>query len=264
MKGVLGLFIMLAAVLALTGWAFLGVIDQGNVGVRTQFGDVDSEPVSNGWYSAIISSVDVYTTKEIAVELKDLTPKAKDNLKMEKLDLSVYYVAKPDAIPGFQTKFSNMSMQGNDSSVYLPGYRMVHDVAQSASMDSVASFESLSIHQNRSALEASIKEKAQEMLNAASPNTFTVTRVIVTTADTDKTIEQSIQNNIMADKDLETARKRVGIREQDALANEKLQQSLTPEFLQHEYNLAVAECAKRAECTMIVDGSNSSKAISLK
>ncbi|AVO22932.1 lipoprotein [Erwinia phage vB_EamM-Bue1] len=259
MKKVLGLFIMLSAFLL----AGCGVIDQGNVGVRTQFGDVDPKPVANGFYTSIISDVDIYTTKEVAVKLVDLTPKAKDNLKMEKLDLSVYYVATPAAIPGFQTKFSNMSVKG-DNGVYLPGYSMVHDISQSASMDSVATFESLLIHQNRALLEASVKEKAQAMLDAAAPHTFTVTRVIVTTADTDKTIEQSIQNNIMADKDLETARKRVGIREQDALANEKLQQSLTPEFLQHEYNLAVAECAKRSSCTMIVDGSSSAKAVSVK
>lgn len=259
MKRILTLMVVLGSVL-LSG---CGVIDQGNVGVRTQFGDVEPTPVSNGLYSSVFSSVDVYTTKEIAVSLKDLTPKAKDNLKMEKLDLSVYYVTRPNAIPSFQTKFSNMSVEG-ENGVWLPGYSMVHDVAQSASMDSVASFESLTIHQNRSALEESIKEKAQAMLNSASPDTFTVTRVIVTTADTDKTIEQSIQNNIMADKDLQTATKRVKIREQEALANKAIENSLTPEFLQHEYNLAVADCAKRASCTMIVDGSSSAKAVQIK
>lgn len=259
MKRILTLMVVLCSVV-LSG---CGVIDQGNVGVRTQFGEVESKPVSTGFYSSVLSSVDIYTTKEIAVSLKDLTPKAKDNLKMEKLDLSVYYVTKADAIPSFQTKFSNMSVQG-ENGVWLPGYSLVHDVAQSASMDSVATFDSLTIHQNRSPLEATIKDRAQAMLDTASPNTFVVTRVIVTVADTDKSIEQSIQNNIMADKDLQTATKRVAIRQQEALANKAIEGSLTPEFLQHEYNLAVADCAKRASCTMIVDGSNSAKAIQLK
>lgn len=256
------LVVVFLACTTLTGC--FGVIDQGNIGVRTMFGDVDPKPVESGPYKAILSDVVVYTTKEIPVKLVNLTPKAKDNLKMEKLDLTLYYKTNANSIPNFQASYSGMSAQAEGDSFYYPGYMMVHDIAQSSTMDSVASYDSLSIHQNRSALEETIKQKAQTLLNQASPNTFVVTRVIVTTADTDKTIEQSIQNNIMADKDLETATKRVLIRQQDALANESLTQSLTPLFLQHEYNLVLGECAKSTNCTLIVDGSNSSKVLPIK
>lgn len=260
MKKIFSILILMS-VFTLTGC--FGVIDQGNVGVRTAFGDIEAAPVEPGMYTSFLSSVDIYTTKEVAVNLKGLTPKAQDNLKMEKLDLTLYYTVRANALPNFQASFTGMSQQADGNDFYYPGYVMVHDAAQSSTMDSVASFESLKIHQQRSLLEESIKSKAQALLNQAAPNTFTVTRVLVTTADTDKTIEQSIQNNIMADKDLETARKQVEIRKQNGLANEALSVSLTPAFLQHEYNQVLGECARSAKCTLIVDGSTSPKVIPL-
>ncbi|UPU15707.1 SPFH domain band 7 family protein [Salmonella phage STP55] len=64
-------------------------------------------------------------------------------------------------------------------------------------------------------------------------------------------------------KRLDTARKNVEIRDQEARANQKLTTSLTPEYLQHEYNMVLQSCANSGKCTLIVDGSGSSKMLNV-
>lgn len=254
----LGLIVILGA-LTLSGCG--GVIDEGNVGVRTQWGEVDRNPVEAGWYTSFMSDVNVYTTKETGVDLTKMTPKAKDNLSLEELDVTVYYTPNAAKVPWFQVKFSGQSAEVDG--VYAVGYNLVKTAASSSTMDAVSTLDSMTIHTQRSELEKLIKERAQQQLNIAAPDMFTITRVLVTKALTDPSIEQSIRDNVMADKRLDTATKNVSIREQESLANEKLTNSLSPAFLQHEYNLALAECAKSDKCTLIVDGSSSGKILNV-
>ena len=240
-----------------------GVIDEGNVGVRTQFGEVNKTPVEAGIYTSFVSDVDVYTTKETSVTLSKMTPKAKDNLSLEELDIQVYYTPNASKVPWFQTKFAGQSAEIEDGTLAV-GYNLVRTAALSASMDSVSMLDSMTIHTQRSELERLVKERTQQQLETAAPQMFTITRVLVTKALTDPSIEQSIRDNVMADKRLDTATKNVRIREQESQANKKLTMSLTPEFLQHEYNMVLQECAKGGKCTLIVDGSSSGKILNVK
>lgn len=247
------MLLVIAACFTLTGC--FGVIDQGNVGVRTQFGSIDPKPVT-GTYTSFFSSVDEYTTKETNVTLENMKPRAADNLTLEKLDVVVYYSTRPDKIPNFQATFGGQSAQLNGDSFYRPGYVLVEATARGATMDAVSKMDSLTVHANRQALQDQIQRELQTSLDKQVPGTFTVTRVMVTSVETDPSIEQSIRDNVTAGKRLDTAKKLVAVKEQEALANQQIAQTLTPEFLQHEYNQAIASCATSDKCTLIVDGSS--------
>ena len=76
------------------------VVGTGNVGVRTTLGVIAPDEVTPGVYMKwpVISTVQEFTGKEIAIDLQDLTPKAKDNLSLQDMDVTVYYKAKAASI----------------------------------------------------------------------------------------------------------------------------------------------------------------------
>lgn len=230
-----------------------GVIEQGNVGVRTTFGTVSSEPVGTGFYTSWLSSVDEYTTKEANLEMQNLTPKAKDNLSLKDMDVAIYYKTNPSKIPGLRVKYQAQSEYVDG--VYYPASVMVGSIARSVIYDTVSKYESLVIHTKREELEGTIKENIQKELNVNDPDTFTITRVVARSIVTDPSIEQQIQKSVAAQKQLEQmsvqeeiAKKQAQIEitkaEGVAKANQIINGSLTREYLQHEANIALQKFAE--------------------
>ncbi|HCJ9817161.1 TPA: SPFH domain-containing protein [Escherichia coli] len=260
MKRILLGLAMLATCFTLTGC--FGIIDQGNVGVRTSFGEIKQEPVT-GMYQTFFSDVTVYTTKETNVAITGMTPRARDNLTLKELDVVIYYTTNPLKLPTLQATTAGQSAKLEGDDFLRPGYILIDNLGRSMSMDAASHFDSLTIHANRPALEKEIAVALQAELDKAQPGTFKITRVVVTTAQTDPTIEKSIQENVTAAKRLDTARKNVEIKQQEGIANKAIADTLTPEFLQHEYNQAIATCAANANCHLIVDGSQSGKILNI-
>src|SRR3569832_2851265 len=87
------LFYLMALVATLTLTGCYGRIETGNVGLRTDFnGTVNSKVEQEGLFTALMSHVDQYTLKEVAVYLENMTPKAHDNLSLKELDVTVYFL----------------------------------------------------------------------------------------------------------------------------------------------------------------------------
>lgn len=261
MKRVLMLCMALfACAVSLTG---CGVVEEGNVGVRRAWdGKIDPSPIT-GFYWSFTSTVTEYTTKETSVNLAHLTPQGLDKMTVQNLDATVFYQATPNLLPSFQRTFAGQSAQVSGDDFVRPGFIMVDNIARSAVMDEVAKFKAEELNTNRTKLESGIKAQLQARLNDKAPGVFTVTGVVVRDIQNDQSVQQSIRDNVAAANRLETAKKLVEVKQQEALANKELAQTLTPEFLQHEYNLAVTACAESGKCTLIIDGSNSGKVLNL-
>jgi aminopeptidase C len=91
MKKSLVIFAITAA-MVMTG---CGRIGTGNAGLRIEANGTTSQKVEGeGFYTSILSHVDQYTMKEVAVNLENMTPKAKDNLSLKELDVTVFYKVK--------------------------------------------------------------------------------------------------------------------------------------------------------------------------
>lgn len=231
-----------------------GAIETGNVGVRTQFGQVEQTEVQPGFYTAVLSSVTEYTAKETSVSISDLTPKAADKLMLKDLDVTIFYESNPTLVADFVSHRSGMSALVQGDSAVRPGYVLIDKLARGASSSAVAKFDSQQLHSSREALEAEIRTMLQADLEASDPGMFKITRVNISSLLTDSSIEDSIRKNIQAQNDIATATKRVEVREQEAEANIKLAASLTPAFLQHEYIKAIEKCAENNGCMLIVGG----------
>jgi len=232
-----------------------GAIDSGNAGVRTSWQNVVQDmEVNEGFYTSIISSVEEYVGKEIMVPLNDMTPKAGDNLTMQDLDVEIWYTASTSNFSELKVKYANAHIR-EDGYVY-PAYGLIRSQGRSAVYKAVADVDSLLIHKNRDALAVVIKEKLQSLLDVDDPSIFTITKIIVKQAVTDPSLEESIQLNTKKDKEFEAKEKEVQIKEQEALANEALTASLSPNIMRiKELDAMVKACQKN---TCIIDFTNGS------
>lgn len=115
------LVLVLIALSVISGVA--GTIGTGNVGVRTTPGVISSDEIGPGVYLKwpVISSVEEYSAKEIAIDLDDLTPKAKDNLSLRDFDVTVYYRVKDAAIAELQAKYAGHAARGQSGAAQVRG-----------------------------------------------------------------------------------------------------------------------------------------------
>jgi regulator of protease activity HflC (stomatin/prohibitin superfamily) len=258
----------LLLIVVLFAWSSVGTIQTGNVGVRTTLGNVDKSEVTPGVFFRvpIVQTVDEYSAKETAVDLENLTPKAKDNLSLKDLDVSVFYKVSDPAIAELAIKYRGQSVYS--SGLWFPAYNLVSSLARGAVYDQVAKLDSLVLHTKREQIEAGVRDALQKELDAADKGVFTITRVVVRAVATDPSIEQSIRNAVAAQKELEQitiqndiAVKRAQIKVTEARgiaeANRIINSTLTREYLQHEANQVLEEFAKKGNSHTVVIPANS-------
>lgn len=240
-----------------------GVIDTGNVGVRTTMGQIGLSEEAPGFYTSPLSDVEEYTAKETSVSIIDLTPKAADKLMLKDLDVTIFYETNGTQIADFASKRAGMSARLEGDSFIRPGYILIDKLARGASSSAVSKFDSQKLHGNREALESKIAELLQGDLDKSDLGVFKITRVSVSSLLTDSSVEDSIRKNAQAENNIAAAIKQVQVVEQAALANLKLGSSLTPALLQHEYIDAIKVCATNPACTLIV-GSDATPMLNMK
>ncbi len=245
---ILGLVLIgFVAVLLFSSWY---VIETGHVAVKKTLGTVDMDEVSAGlnWKLPIVTTAYEFSAKEIAIDFNDLTPKARDNLRLKDLDISIFYRVAPDTIAEMMVKYAASYAQGD--AALLPAYAIVFREGRDVIYEEVTKIDSLELHRNRDALRDGITEGLQTKLDDKDPGVFTITRVAVRALNTDPTIEEAIQKAVQAQKTLEAKKIEVNIAAKDAEieiarargiaeANAIINSSLTPEYLQHELNEAL-------------------------
>jgi len=265
---------IVAAVLALLAVAIAltscGTIESGYVGVRTTLGKVNPEEVEPGIYLGLpgISRVQEFSSKEIGIDLNDLTPKARDNLSLRDLDVTVYYRVQPSSIADLYVKYAAQhGLEEGKRSVYLPAIGLLQRLARNAVFEQAAQIDSLVMHTRRDELSASVLRSLQAELDTNDKGVITVTRVVIRALTTDPAIEKAIQDSVAAQKQLETTKQRIAIAEAEAQveikkaegiakANQIINQSLTREYLQHESNLALQKFAEKGGTNTVVIPAN--------
>lgn len=254
------------ALLAAAGLIFsaAGTIQTGNAGTRTTLGIISKEEIEPGIYLKwpIISTVQEFSAKDIVIDISDLTPKAKDNLSLRDMDVSIYYRANPKYIAELSSKYASQSVRHNDG-YYMPAYELVWRIARNACYEEIAKLDSLLIHTQREQLGTEIAKKLQEELDRTDKDVFTISRVVIRSVQTDPSIEQSIQQAVANQKRLEAMQVQTEIAKREAdikiteargisEANKIIAGSLTREYLQHEANQALLKFAEKGNSNTIV------------
>lgn len=257
--------LVLAFVVLSVIFGVAGTIGTGNVGVRTTLGVISPNEIGPGVYLKwpVISSVEEYSAKEIALDLNDLTPKAKDNLSLRDFDVTVYYRVKDGAIAELQAKYAGQSMRAPEGGYYLPAYELIFRVARNVAYEEIAKVDSLVMHTRRDQLADAIRTNMHAELEKADQAVFAITRVVIRSVMTDPSIEEAIRAAVANQKKLEAmsvqteiAKKEAEIRvtEADGIArsNRIIAGSLTREYLQHEANLALLKFAEKGNTNTVV------------
>lgn len=257
------------ALVVLVAMTSCGTIETGNVGVRTTLGKVNVEEIEPGIYLGVpgVSRVAVFSGKEIGIDLNDLTPKARDNLSLRDLDVTIYYRAAPGSVADLYVKYAGQHQRDEGSGVFLPAYAMVLRLTRNAVYEQASRIDSLVMHTQRDELAAAVRKSLQAELDANDKGVFFVTRVVIRSLTTDPAIEKAIQESVAAQKQLETVKQRIAIAEAEAQvevkraegvakANLIINQSLTREYLQHESNLALHKFAEKGGTTTVVIPAN--------
>lgn len=260
---------ILLAGLLLVAVTSCGTIESGNVGVRTTLGKVDADELEPGLYLGVpgISRVQEFSAKEIGLDLNDLTPKARDNLSLRDLDVTIYYRVASSAIADLTVKYAGQHVRDEGARVYLPAYALLQRLSRNALYEQAARIDSLVMHTQRDELAAAVQKSLQGDLDTNDPRVFSVTRVVIRSLTTDPAIEKAIQESVAAQKQLETTKQRIAIAEAEAQveikkaegiakANQIINQSLTREYLQHESNLALQKFAEKGGTSTVVIPAN--------
>lgn len=263
---VLGIALIVGVLLTATS---CGTIESGNVGVRTTLGKVNPDEIEPGIFLGLpgVSRVQEFSGKEIALDLNDLTPKARDNLSLRDLDVTVYYRVATSAIADLYIKYAGQHTRDEGSRVTLPAYAMLQRLTRNSIYEQASRIDSLVMHTQRDELAAAVRKSLQTELDANDKGVFTVTRVVIRALTTDPAIEKAIQESVAAQKQLETTKQRIAIAEAEAQveikraegvakANQIINQSLTREYLQHESNLALHKFAEKGGTTTVVVPAN--------
>ena len=261
--GFVGLLAAILVALVFVGGAF-GTIATGNVGVRTTLGIMSQEEVTPGLYAKwpLISKVEEFTAKEIAIDLTDLTPKARDNLSLRDMDISVYYRAASASIAELGAKYASQSAVAEDGPV-LPAYNLVWRIARNTAYEEVAKVDSLVMHTRRDELSSAMLQNMQSALDETDPGVFKITRVVIRAVATDPSIEESIRMAVSNQKKLEAMEVQTQIAQKEAEikvteakgiaeSNRIIAGSLTREYLQHEANLALLKFAESDNASTVI------------
>lgn len=255
-------------------------IDTGNVGVERTLGKVSSEALPPGVYFTMFKNVDEFTAKEVSFQLKDLTPKSRDNLTMKDVDIDVYYKTTPAAIPALFTKYQGdvvkhgQVVEGGTSDMVV-AYSRVTREAREAVYKAIAGLDATTMHTKRAELAEAVRAGLQRELDANDKGAFVVTAVNVRNLLTDPAIEAAIRQRAETDQAIEKKRKELELEKAEtarqmevverqakgevmraqaaAKANEILAASITPQVLRlREIEAQRAIAAKDGNTTILV------------
>jgi regulator of protease activity HflC (stomatin/prohibitin superfamily) len=239
-------------------------VETGNVAVERTLGKIDHEERLQGlnFKMPFLTSKQEFSSKEIAIDINDLTPKAADNLSLKDLDVSIFYRVPQDRVSELFVKYAASSGRGPDG-IYLPAYGLVVREARSAIYEKVSEIDSLQLHKQREALQSNVLEGLQKRLDRSDEGDILITRVVVRALNTDPSIEAAIRDAVEAEKRLEAKQVQVEIAKKDAEieverakgiaeANAIINESLTAEYLQHEVNTALLRFADNEGSVVVI------------
>lgn len=240
-----------------------GRIETGHVGVRTTFNKtVEQTELSPGFYGALFTSVDSYSIKEIEIPLNDMRPKARDNLSLADLDVSIFYKASPNKVADLLIKYSEMR-EPLKSGGWAPAYGLVLRFSRGAIYDEIAKYDSLTVHTKRAELEESILASIQKSLDKGDENALQITKVVVRQLTTDVSLEQSIRITVQVQKEIEAKKQQILLAvaeasrlrveaEGQAVANKTIASSITPALIELRRIESMQLFAKQGTHTVLI------------
>jgi regulator of protease activity HflC (stomatin/prohibitin superfamily) len=159
----------IATAIALSLLAMTGCtrIDTGEVGLRVNFDKTieASERAAGSFNQTFIGSVITFPVREIAVDVKDLTPLAADNSTMADFDLTIVYNINPSTVSDLYINKSRSFHSMNDHGETLLMHSYLQMVAKNAVFKVARQFKALEMNDRRAEIEAGILTQMKASLD---------------------------------------------------------------------------------------------------
>lgn len=250
-------------------------VDTGNVGVEATFGQVKPESLPPGVYQTITKRIIEVSAKEIPIEVSNLTPKARDNVTLQDVDLTIYFKIDPAKAALIYTRYSGdmVKLEKSDDMALASG--LVTRVAREATYKAFAKISASEAHTKRTEIAANIRSLMQEEIDSdAGKGWIQVTNVLVRNIVTDPRLEESIKQAAAVEFQIrqknqeielaksEAERKKIEA-EGEAKANRIIADSLSPTLVELRRIEAMAQFAKAGTHTVVVP-SNTTPLVQVK
>jgi len=247
-------------------------VDTGNVGVAKFGGKTNMEELAAGWSWTGLSSVDEFTTKEVALVFDNAPSKSQDGLTMNEVDVDIYFKAAPNKVAETVVKYQGDVLKHGDivkdsksPSDLVAGPSRVIRESREAIRAGVAKFPATDMHTKTKEVADAIQQILQSELNKSDPGTWEITGVNVRKLVADPALEASVRKKLETDQEIarknkeadlaraEAARREVEARG-EAKANEIIAASLTPTLIRLKELEAQKAFATQGTHTVLMGG----------
>ena len=260
---------LLTTLMIATALGACGQIDTGNVGVESTFGQVKEQSLPPGLYFTLFKTVYEVSAKERGIDINDLTPKARDNVTLQDVDLVVYYKINPAFAAKIMTQYAGDMVFDKATDGYLLGVNLVTRVSREAAYQAFAMHGASEVHTKRTEVSDWMRKSIQKELDSDSgKGMFEITNVVIRNIVTDARLEEAIKQSAEVEfairkknQELDLARKEAERKlieaEGEANANKVIAESLSLNLIELRRIEAMASFAKNGTHTVVVPSGTS-------
>ena len=157
-------------------------IETGEVGVRRSFDKtIETTELQPGTVNQVIfGDVLTFPTKDVSVDITDMTPLAADNSTIADFDLSVIYSINPTSVAEIYIEKNRGFHADTEEGDTLLMYNYVRQLGRNAAYKVARRYESLKMADNRAEIEQLVRQEIVQQLAAEKlDNVIEVSQVLV-------------------------------------------------------------------------------------
>ena len=206
-------FAKLAVVLAAgSSLAACTRIETGEVGVRRSFDKtIETTELQPGTINqTIFGDVLTFPTKDVSVDITDMTPLAADNSTVADFDMSVIYSINPNSVAEIYINKSRNFHADTENGDTLLMYNYIRQLGRNAAYKVARKYESLKLADNRAEIENLVRQEIVQQLTAEKlADDIVISQVLVRQIKPADNIVQSA--NLLVQAQNENKRKEVEV-----------------------------------------------------
>lgn len=246
----------IAAIIASSLFTGCTRIETGEVGLRVGFDKQvsASELLPGSFNQTLIGEVLTFPTKDVAVQIENITPLAKDNSTMSDVDAVVIYSINPQAVAELYVSKNKTFHTKQDGDTLLM-YSYMHQAARNAIYKAMREYEALAMSDKRPEIEQKVKEELLRTLSAEKlDGAITVSQVQVRNISPAASVIASANELVRAKNDLVKKEVEVRIAEEEARRMAALtnQSKASIDYMHAQAVLNISEGVKAGKVQTIV------------
>lgn len=231
-------------------------ISNGEVGVRVNMSkQVEQGELQPGtWNQTVFGNVITFPVKDVAAEVDDMTPIAKDNSTMSDFDMTIIYNINPSQVAELYSTKSKSFHLDHKGDTYLM-FNYVTQAARNAVYKAAREYEALDMNDNRQAMEQKVKETIQRtLMDEKLDSAITISQIQIRKIQPSQAVIESANalvraKNEQKQKEVEVRTAKLEAEKQQALSANGPQ---TIEYMKAQSSLIVANAIAAGKVQTII------------